>query len=771
VHVRHPLLREGSVEFRGYQANLARIAQKQDTLVVLPTGMGKTIVALLVIGDALQAGAQRVLLLAPTRPLVEQHVGFLRSVLLPPWGAAVRGLTGNVSPAKRNETYGPPGIVVATPQVLHNDVVAGLDISAFDWVVFDEAHRAAGDYPYTFLGQELQKRAAKTRRLGLTASPGHDLRKIEEVRSNLGLRHVEIRTPADSDVAPYVQDVEMEWETLPLPPTMGRVSVKLHEALADRVRQLKGLGVLKSASSKPTKRELLELQGKLQGMVRGRTDPDPSTFAALSLQAQAMKLMHAIEQVETQGAAAFVEYMDSIREEVRGAKPSKAARSLADDPRVNDAFNIARLDDAENPKVGRTTVLVREAVAASPQSRVIVFCHYRSTCEQLAQQLGRFPNVRPVVFVGQGKRRQKEGLTQKEQADIIARFKQGEFNVLVATSVAEEGLDIPETDLVVFYEPIPSEIRSIQRRGRTGRKRAGRVVVLMTKGTQDEAAHWSSRRKEQAMVRELHALRGQLAGKGLASLPPRPPGKAQTTLPTEAQVPGSAAVEDEAPRPLGSGPRILFDHREQAGGVVRHLRELGAALEARQLDVGDFVLSDRVVVERKGCADFVDSLVDGRLFDQLKAIKAYPVPIVVLEGDSLFGHRQVSAEALFGAVASIGIDYGIPVLQTRTPEDTARLLHAVAKREQQREGRKVAVRHGKPMTDFERQLYLLSGLPGVSDILARRLLERFGSVRAVVDAPVAALAEVDGIGGAKASEIRRILDLEAILRPELRARG
>jgi Fanconi anemia group M protein len=769
VNVAHPILKADAVEFRGYQANLARIASQRDSLVVLPTGMGKTVVALLVVADALKAGAQRILLLAPTKPLADQHGKFLREALAEPWNERVTVQTGDTAPGKRAAAREGPGILVATPQVIHNDLIAGsLDLSAFDWVVFDEAHRAVGDYPYTFLGRELQKRHPKGRRLGLTASPGHDARKIEEVRSNLGLAHVEIRTPADPDVAPYVQDVGVEWETLPLPPTMARVSAKLTEALADRVRQLKGLGQLKTAGSRPNRRDLLELTGKLQLAVQREANPEPSLFTGLSLAAQAMKLQHAIEQVETQGAAAFVEYLEGVRAEANGPKPTKASKSILDDARVNEAYHVARFDTAENPKMGRTGVLVQETLQASPESRAIVFTHYRSTCEQVVERLAKLDGVRPVLFVGQSKKGEQSGLTQKQQADIVARFRKGDFNVLVATSVAEEGLDIPETDLVVFYEPIPSEIRSIQRRGRTGRKRAGRVVVLMTKGTQDEAAHWASRRKEQAMVRELHSLRGTLSGTPMPARAPMPTkaqaagpagttplGKGQATLEAVA-----AATRPDPPVALGSGPKIILDHRETAGGVARHLHGLGAQIEARQLEVGDFVLSDRVCVERKTNADFVDSLVDGRLFDQLKQLKAYPRPFLLLEGDSLYGHRNVSAEAILGALAAVTIDLGIPVLQTRDPQDTARFLVAVAKREQQRENRSLAVRHGKPQSDAERQLYILCGLPGISDILARRLLDRFGSVAAVLTAPVRELAEVEGVGPARASEVRRILDLE-----------
>ncbi len=750
MDLEHPRLTEGVVQFRGYQANLARIAGNQDTLVVLPTGMGKTVIALLAIADAFEAGASRILLLAPTKPLVEQHGRFFGTALKD--GGQVHVLTGNTPPSKRQAHY-EQGLVIATPQVIQNDLIAGRIPGGFDWVVYDECHRAVGEYPYVFIGQHLRRQTAQHRRLGLTASPGHDVQKIDEVRAHLGLEHVEIRTPTDPDVKEFVQNIETEWETLPLPPNMARVVKELQDALNDRVKALRAAGHLEAGN--PNRMRLLECGKRLQSFIQRSSDPEPGWFASLSLQAQAMKLQHALEQAQTQGSQAFAQYIDNLRKEAEGPRSSKANRAVVDDHRVNKAYHIARHDESETPKMGRVETLVQEQLEKDQEGRIIVFTHYRSTCETVVERLAKLPGVRPVVFVGQGKRRGKGGLTQKQQAQIVQEFTEGTYNVLVATSVAEEGLDIPETDLVVFYEPIPSEIRSIQRRGRTGRKRDGRVVVLMTKGTQDEAAHWSSRRKEAQMVKELQTLRHTLAGRGqttLTSHETRPTG-------TRVQVTGSAPSGQSS---LFEGPRIVCDAREQPGQVVKHLSQLGAKVEARTLDIGDFVLSDRIAVERKAGADFVASLVDGRLFDQLAKLKEYPRPVLVLEG-ALSGHRNIAPEALMGALASVTIDYGIPVMQTEDPLATARYLLAVAKREQGRGGRRVALRAtSNARDDTDVRLAVLRALPGVSDMRAEVLLHAFGSIAAVFAASHEELAAVDGIGPKTAGEIRRIIDPETL---------
>ncbi len=770
----HPRLQPETFSFRGYQANLARIAGRRDTLVVLPTGMGKTVVALLAIADALESGAKRILMLAPTKPLVEQHGKFLQESLVDPWNDRIQVLTGHMQPEKRKEAYAGPSIVVATPQVIQNDLVANRVDPQFDWVIYDECHRAVGEYPYAFIGDTLQRRAPNHRRLGLTASPGHDVQKIDEVRLHLGFDHVEIRTPNDPDVAEYVQEIKTEWETLPLPEAMEKVRRLLEDALQKRVRILRELNLLES-SGRATRMRLLEASRKAQRAIANTTDPDPSWFKALSLQAQAMKILHALEQAQTQGSGAFVAYIEQLRKEAEGPKSSKANRLIVDDPEVVQAFHVARHDESENPKMGRVEALVQEQLQKDPNSKVIVFTHYRTTCESVSNRLSDLEGVSPVVFVGQGKRKGQGGLTQKQQAALLDRFRAGEHNVLVATSVAEEGLDVPQTDLVVFYEPIPSEIRSIQRRGRTGRNRDGRVVVLMTKGTSDEAAHWNSRRKEQAMVKELMGLRAKLSGRestqppltrGQQTLSETPPAAAKPVSKQPVSAPGpqqsrSGSQETARAPSFSPGPRIICDAREQAGGVVRHLSQLGGQIETRTLEVADFVLSDRIAVERKTGKDFVDSLVDGRLWEQLKKLKAYPRPFLVLEGEGLQGHRNIAPEAVMAAIASTTVDHGIPILQTKDTLETARFLYAVAKREQFRESRSIAIRPAPPKSDDETQLFILAGLPGISGKRAEGLLTHFGSVIAVFSATEEDLAKAPGIGAKVASDIRAILDKKA----------
>ena len=132
-------------------------------------------------------------------------------------------------------------------------------------------------------------------------------------------------------------------------------------------------------------------------------------------------------------------------------------------------------------------------------AKFIIFSEIRHTASLIVEKLDKVNGAKPVRFVGQGSREGDKGMTQKQQKAILDQFRNGDYNILVATSVGEEGLDIPSTDAVIFYEPVSSAIRLIQRRGRTGRNRPGEVFIFVTLGSRDEAALWSSRGKEQQM--------------------------------------------------------------------------------------------------------------------------------------------------------------------------------------------------------------------------------------------------------------------------------
>ena len=219
----------------------------------------------------------------------------------------------------------------------------------------------------------------------------------------------------------------------------------------------------------------------------------------MTTQAMAMKVAHAILTVETQGLIQFIDYYERIEKDAKTKKKgNRANKWLSSNSDWKVALQIAKSNKQDNPKLDRLSELIDIQIQTGA-SRFIVFAEIRHTASIIVDSLEKISAAKPVRFVGQGSREGDKGMTQKQQKEILNRFRDGEFNILVATSVGEEGLDIPSTDVVIFYEPVSSAIRLIQRRGRTGRNRPGEVFIFVTEGSRDEVALWSSRGKEQRM--------------------------------------------------------------------------------------------------------------------------------------------------------------------------------------------------------------------------------------------------------------------------------
>jgi Fanconi anemia group M protein len=501
--VEHPLIAPDSIEERAYQRALADSCLRSSTLVVLPTGMGKTVIALLVIADVLAAGKGKVLLLAPTKPLVEQHALFLRERLV---GKKVAVLTGEPAPEEREAEWVLSDVIASTPQVIANDLRnERISLRDVRLVMFDEAHRAVGNYAYVTIAKEYM--GMNGRVMGMTASPGSSMVKIKEVCANLGIENIEVRSEVDPDVSPYVHDIQIDWVEVEVPVGMRKLADILRTLFDRYIQELVGMGVM-IAARPPSIRYLLEVQRNIQARLN-KGERSHTLYNALSVQARAIKVAHALELAETQGLTALTNYLAKLREEGTSEKGSKASRAIVASEEYREVERLLSSLRMEHPKISRVMGIVSNQLQVKPDSRVLVFTQYRDTCDMVTNYLSRIEGARVTKLIGQSGRGEEKGLRQKEQMGVLSRFREGEFNVVVATSVGEEGLDVANTDLVVFYEPVPSEIRSIQRRGRTGRSRAGRVVVLVTAGTRDEASLNSSEKKEREMRKRLRTLKQQ----------------------------------------------------------------------------------------------------------------------------------------------------------------------------------------------------------------------------------------------------------------------
>ena len=718
---------------RLYQETILAKVVESNTLVVLPTGMGKTAIAMMLGAQRLmQYPKSKVLVLAPTRPLCDQHMKTFRRFLRVGEEEVVL-FTGHVKPEKRAELWKKARVIVSTPQGLENDLIGGkINVSDVSLLVFDEAHRAVKNYSYVWVAKQYARQAMHSRILALTASPGSDVESIKEVCRNLKIEEIEIRTEQDPDVKPYIQNVELKWVKVKLPLIFKDIQKYLSDCFKSKVKEIKNLGFISSIRV-VSKRELLGVSAHLHKEISSG-NRSMGILRAVSLAAEAMKVQHALELLESQGIVALLEYFDKLMKESRVRKV-KAVKNLVNDINFRSAYvKTKSLGDkgVEHPKLSKLREMVRENV----DKKIIVFNQYRDSANDVVNELNLLPGVEARLFVGQQKKK-GTGLTQKEQIKMLKEFSDGKFNVLVSSSVGEEGLDIPQVDLVVFFEPVPSAIRTIQRRGRTGRLASGNVIVLMTEGTRDEAYRWSAHHKEKRMFRTLNDLRGKL----------------------KLDVVKHKTLNDYNK----TNVKVFADYREKGSGVIKELIDLGAEIKLGSLKVGDYVLSSRVGVEFKTVEDFVNSILDGRLLLQLKELKRnYERAVVIVEGvDDIYSVRGVHPNSIRGMLATIAVSYGIPVLFTRHFRDTANILHIIAKREQGESGSGFTLHaEKKPLSLKELQEYIVSSLPGVGGTLNKPLLQRFGSVKGVVIASESELKEVDKIGELKAKKIREVLDGE-----------
>lgn len=714
------------IEFtpRLYQQTILGTATLHNTLVVLPTGLGKTHIAMMLAEHRIkQYPKSKVVMLAPTKPLVDQHADtFARH--LPDAQSLSTVLTGKVTPEKRQKEFDRATFIFSTPQTIENDLLGGrISVEDVSLLIIDEAHRATGDYAYVYIAKQYQRQARNERVLALTASPGSNKESIQEIIDNCAIEKLEVKSYDDPDVAPYVQDIDVTYTEVELPQELKELKTIFERILAKKLAQVKQHGHINDI--KVNKTQLLGAQRALQAEIKSG-QPDALVWRSISLLAEVMKAQHALELLETQGVDALTKYCEGMQKQAARGQ-SKAVKNLMAEPDMRHLLLKAQaLSERgfEHPKLPKLLSLVKLELAKNPKAKIIVFNQYRDQAFKIVSSL----KGKARLFVGQQKKG-GTGLSQKEQKELLKEFREGMFPILVATSVGEEGLDIPAVDLVIFFEPVPSAIRTIQRRGRTGRQETGRVNILVTKGTRDEGYRWSAHHKEKRMYRALKNLQSTIA--------PAPP-KSQTLL-------DDFEREEEI--------TVVVDTREKGAHVLKELQLLGVHLTLKALPVGDYLLSKRVCVEFKTAEDFVNSLLDGRLLSQLRELTQYQRPILIVEGTNWYSQRNVHPNAIRGAFSAISVSFGIPVLVTQNAKDTAELLCTIAKREKEGGVDAPVLGTTRAATSQEELLAVVSSLPNVGPVLAPKLLAHFGSLQDLVNATAQDLKRVDGVGKKKAQEL------------------
>lgn len=513
-YVNHPLIKKNLIEYRSYQDNIVKSARYKNTMIILPTALGKTVISALICADIMYNYKKlKILILAPTKPLVLQHMNSFLSFLQVIDDQKII-MTGKTTPNLRKSIWKNDYIklIFATPEIVRNDLLQNrINLGDFGLVVFDEAHRAVKDYAYTFIAKKYLESEKNPTILAMTASPGSDSERIEQVCDNLNIEHIEYRNEEDRDVKAYINPINIKWEWLVLPDEYISIATILKSMLNEKLWWLSSRGLLRKKNTDYVfKKDLIELGNILkQNLKYSNPQNQGSLFYAMMTQSAALSLMYCIELIESQGSFSLTTFMKRMEN-----SEGKTHSILLKDLRMIEIKNRLLKNKIVHPKIEYIVDLLKKyndnnKSISNTKSKVLIFTHYRDTAKFLVDILEQ-NKIKAFRFVGQANRKDDIGMKQDEQSTILNSFRQGEFNVLIATSIAEEGLDIPQVDLVIFYEPIASEIRYIQRKGRTGRKSMGSVIILAANDTVDARILYASKRRMENMKILLNNIKSKL---------------------------------------------------------------------------------------------------------------------------------------------------------------------------------------------------------------------------------------------------------------------
>ncbi len=452
------------IELRDYQKDIIRTALFKNTLVVLPTGLGKTLIAFHVIQRY-----RRALFLAPTKPLVEQHSKSFREFI----GIdQVEIATGTV----KNRNY-ENRFIFATPQTIMNDIDI-ISKNHFDFIVFDEAHRAVGNYDYVKIAQHF----SNSRTMGLTASPGHDIDKIWQIIKNLRINMIEYRREDDPEILKHLHIRNIKTYMVRLPKDYNDILDMLNERIKIIKEELQPR--LNIRINKYNVKEVGERIDQIE------TNDKWKLWQSYS---KLLTYIHLKELIEIQSIEASIRYLEDLKDQ-----GSKSQLEI-----VDELIKILKSKQNVHPK----TELLLKILSDEKTKQGIVFSQYKAQIFHLSDILTK-NNIEHDILIG-------GGISKKRQMESIQKFVDGRAKVLLSSSVGEEGLDLPAADYVVFYESIPSPIRVIQRMGRTARTRDGDVYILITKGTYDEISYRIANKRIKMMYQNLENIKSMLMRKDL----------------------------------------------------------------------------------------------------------------------------------------------------------------------------------------------------------------------------------------------------------------
>ena len=846
--LRHPLLK-GDVEARAYQLEAAKDALSGSTLLVMPTGLGKTAVQWMAMAELLSENG-KIVLVAPTIGLVAQQFKMAKQ-FLNIQSESIIMLTGQTSPNRREQLWKQARIVIATPHVIRNDATTGrISLSDVNLLIVDEAHHATGSNSVAQLADLYLQASSRAMILAATASPGVKSVKIMEIINRLGIERLHVTRKTDDLVVPYSTSMDILKHQINLPEELLEMIQPIKILEAEEAGYLSRVGFLPKSDRVTT--AIIEEAKRRASAAIGRGNP--RGYDAAKRIADLRRIHRLVDLLETQGVKCALKYLHRSKfDNNRKTKRFLSMQAVADFRSEVDSST------EHHPKLDK----VREIVSSGIKNngKVIVFTEYRDTVDILIEKLSENSLVKPGKFVGQTSKGDQIGMRQKEQIQQLERFKSGQINVLIATSVGEEGLDVPAADSVVLYEPVPSAIRAIQRRGRTARQKDGDVHILIAKGTRDQYVQYASVKKEEAMYKSLNSLQKQsrlprrappkddvlssfsvgnisveefiesekirLKRKNEEKISPPPEDinpkkislsnkpKSQKSLvdfamPNDTQLRRDtsqryASLSSEREKEIKTSDAakstidsihnktkvqtcIVVDHREASSKLPELLKMHGHDVSLEHLNVGDVKISDRILIERKSARDLIDSIIDGRLISQARKLQSSASrPLIVIES---IESDRLHPNAVYGAMAWITLDLGLPVVVTKTVEETARFISVAAKRESRitdlivanvrkktRDFEKSAIKaasaeimaiiNGERESGFlskkwekeviQQRVKILSELPGIGRMSAERIMHEAKDIVGLCSMSERQLVEIEGISSQQASNLYQFL--------------
>tara|TARA_B110001452_G_scaffold250764_1_gene239261 strand:+ start:476 stop:3148 length:2673 start_codon:yes stop_codon:yes gene_type:complete len=739
----HPRLRDG-VEARAYQLAAAKQAISGSTLLVMPTGLGKTAVQWMAMAEAID-GPGRIVLVAPTTGLVAQQARMAKQFLnIDP--ELIVTLTGQDRPVKREAIWKDAKIVMATPHVIRNDARNGrILLSEIDLLIVDEAHHATGSDSMAQLGDLYLEASPNALVLAATASPGVKSSKVLEVIQRLGIERLHVTKREDDLVQPYITSMDIEKHELNLPDELLDIIRPLRILESEEAEFLRRGGFL-TASGRITTAAIEEAHRRASAAI-GRGDA--RGYDAAKRIGDIRRLHRLLDLLDTQGLRCAIMYIERARADTD--RKTKRFLSLT---AVANFYSENKSKMEYHPKPALVLDLVSKGLDG--KGKVIVFTEYRDTVDNLIQILEKQPGTKPGRFVGQASKGSQLGMKQKEQIAQLEKFKDGEINVLVATSVGEEGLDVPAADSVILYEPVPSAIRAIQRRGRTARQKDGDVHILLAKGTRDEYVQQASLRREALMYRTLETLKNQ------SRLPRRAPPKSEILA--QFTIDGKSAEsfinneekrlfrvkeipkENPVTKSKATSKKVVASNRPKAqkslaefssppiqakkedwwkpvlDGTVTHSRDEESATAAAAMTEANSLSEENdsknlITIDHREANSTLPAMLklhghqismehltvgDIRISDRILIERKSARDLVdsLIDGRLIHQARRlhsaaprpliiiesnetqrVHPNAIHGAMAWITLDLGLPVIMTGSPEQTARFVSIAAKRE------------------------------------------------------------------------------------------